>query len=56
MINVSIASFMMMNFTGSSTYTSPSGVKKEMKMAIPFQIALAAIGFILFIISKLIEI
>lgn len=55
LINLSIASFMTMNFTGSSTYTSLSGVKIEMKWAIPFQIAFAAIGFILFIISKLIE-
>jgi hypothetical protein len=52
-INQSIASFVMMNFTGSSTYTSLSGVKKEMKVAIPFQIAFAATGLILFIISKL---
>ncbi len=53
-IGVCIASFVTMNFTGSSTYTSLSGVKKEMKWAIPFQIAFASIGIILFIISKLI--
>ena len=52
-INISLASFMTMNFTGSSTYTSLSGVKKEMKVAIPLQITFAAIGLILFIISKL---
>lgn len=28
-----------MNFTGSSTYTSPSGVEKEMRRAIPLQAA-----------------
>jgi len=28
-----------MNFTGSSTFTSPSGVEKEMRRAIPFQTA-----------------
>jgi hypothetical protein len=53
LISVSIASFVTMNFTGSSTYTSLSGVKREMKWAIPFQIAFAAVGLILFIISKL---
>jgi hypothetical protein len=53
-INLSVASFVTMNFTGSSTYTSLSGVKKEMKWAIPFQIVFAAVGLILFIISKLI--
>lgn len=53
LISVSIASFVTMNFTGSSTYTSLSGVKREMKWAIPFQIAFASVGLVLFIISKL---
>lgn len=53
-ISVAIASFAAMNFTGSSTYTSLSGVKLEMKWAIPFQIGFVAIGLVLFIISKLI--
>ena len=52
LMNISVASFMMMNFTGSSTYTSLSGVKKEMKIAVPFQIAMASLGIILFVISK----
>ena len=26
-----------MNFTGSTTFTSPSGVEKEMRRAIPLQ-------------------
>lgn len=54
LMNVGIASFMTMNFTGSSTFTSLSGVKKEMKWALPFQIAFASVGFILYVISKLI--
>jgi hypothetical protein len=33
-----VASFAAMNFTGSSTYTSPSGVEKEMRFSIPLQI------------------
>jgi hypothetical protein len=44
-----ISSFMAMNFTGSSTFTSLSGVKKEMKMAVPVQIISMSIGLILFI-------
>jgi hypothetical protein len=48
-----ISSFVAMNFTGSSTYTSLSGVKKEMKIAIPLQIAFSVIGVILFIIGKI---
>jgi hypothetical protein len=39
-----ISSFLAMNFTGSSTYTSSSGVKKEMKRALPFIIVSAAFG------------
>lgn len=54
LLNLSLASFVTMNFTGSSTYTSLSGVSKEMKWAIPFQIIFAAVGLILFIISKLV--
>ncbi len=32
-----VASWCAMNFTGSSTFTSPSGVEKEMRRAIPLQ-------------------
>lgn len=52
MIMTSVSSFMAMNFTGSSTYTSLSGVKKEMKVAVPLQVLFAIIGLILFIVSR----
>jgi hypothetical protein len=39
-----ISSYLAMNFTGSSTYTSPSGVNKEMKKALPFIVGAAATG------------
>ena len=32
-----LSSFLGMNFTGGSTYTSLSGVRKEMKIAVPLQ-------------------
>lgn len=32
-----VASFCAMNFTGSTTFTSPSGVEKEMRRALPLQ-------------------
>ena len=48
-----ISSFLAMNFTGSSTYTSLSGVKKEMKTAVPLQLAFISTGIILMIIGKL---
>jgi acetyl-CoA decarbonylase/synthase complex subunit gamma len=44
-----LTSFIAMNFTGTSTYTSLSGVKKEMKVALPVQIATAAIGVCMWI-------
>ena len=39
-----ITSFIFMNYTGVSTYTSLSGVIKEMRIAMPVQIAFAVIG------------
>lgn len=41
-----MASFMGLNFTGASTYTSLSGVKKETRIAIPIMVVglLAALG------------
>ena len=39
-----IAAFFAMNFTGASTYTSLSGVRKEMRLAVPAQIAGGLIG------------
>ncbi len=47
-----LSSFMAMNFTGASTYTSLSGVQKEMKTALPVQIAGAALGLIGWIITR----
>jgi len=34
---IAVSSFTAMNFTGSTTFTSPSGVEKEMRYAIPCQ-------------------
>lgn len=41
-----LSAFLAMNFTGASTYTSLSGVKKEMRWAVPLQISAGVIGFI----------
>ncbi len=43
------SSFLAMNFTGSSTYTSLSGVKKEMRIAVPVQIGASVIGIVLWV-------
>jgi acetyl-CoA decarbonylase/synthase complex subunit gamma len=40
-----LSSFVVMNFTGASPYTSLSGVLAEMRVAVPVQAAVAAIGF-----------
>jgi acetyl-CoA decarbonylase/synthase complex subunit gamma len=42
-----ISAFLAMNFTGASTYTSLSGVKKEMRRALPLEISFAGAGLIL---------
>ena len=39
-----VSSFVAMNFTGVSTYTSLSGVRREMRVAVPLQVACAVIG------------
>ncbi len=44
-----VAAFLAMNFTGCSTYTSPAGVKKEMRLALPLEISAAALGSVLWI-------
>lgn len=54
LIMCGISSFMAMNFTGSSTFTSLSGVKKEMKVAIPLQLGFSTLGVIFFILGKLV--
>ncbi|MDD4870809.1 MAG: mercury methylation corrinoid protein HgcA [Kiritimatiellae bacterium] len=48
-IILAIISFIAMNFTGCSTFTSQSGVKREMRYAIPVQILLLVIGIALWI-------
>ena len=39
-----LSSYLALNFTGASTYTSPSGVNKEMKTALPWIAGAAAAG------------
>ena len=49
-----VSAFIAMNFTGTSTYTSLSGVLKEMKFAIPLQLSFAFIGIMLWIFARFI--
>jgi hypothetical protein len=41
-----ISAFLAMGFTGSSTYTSLSGVLKEMRSAVPVILASASVGIV----------
>jgi acetyl-CoA decarbonylase/synthase complex subunit gamma len=49
---IAIAAYLAMNFTGASTYTSLSGVKKEMRWAVPLEIAGAVVGLGLWLGSR----
>jgi acetyl-CoA decarbonylase/synthase complex subunit gamma len=46
-----VASFMAMNFTGSTPFTSLSGVRREMRVAVPLQTAGAVVGTILWVVG-----
>lgn len=46
--------YLAMNFTGASTYTSLSGVKKEMRWAIPLQIGAGIVGLTIWLGSRFI--
>jgi len=47
-----VSSFMAMNFTGATTYTSLSGVRREMRVAVPIQAAAAVVGVTLWLIGR----
>jgi hypothetical protein len=51
LIATTISSYLAMNFTGATPYTSPSGVEKEMRKAIPLQAAAILIGIGAWIIN-----
>ncbi len=47
-----LTSFVTLNFTGASTYTSLSGVKREVKIAVPIQLVCAAVGVGLWLVGR----
>jgi hypothetical protein len=49
LIVTSVSTFLAMNFTGASTYTSLSGVRKEMRWALPLEIAGGSLGLLLWL-------
>jgi len=42
-----VSSFVAMNFTGATPFTSPSGVEKEMRRALPVQAGLTVLAGLL---------
>jgi hypothetical protein len=49
------SSYIALQFTGSTTFTGMSGVKKELRVAIPLYLAGAAVSLILLVVYKLTE-
>ncbi len=47
------SAFLAMNFTGASTYTSLSGVRREMRWALPMEIGVGIAGFAVLLVSRL---
>lgn len=47
LLTISVSSYVAMNFTGATPFTSPSGVEKEMRRAIPLQLAAAVFAIVL---------
>jgi hypothetical protein len=50
-----LSSYTALQFTGATTYTGMSGVKKELKIAVPIYFSGLAISIILIVIYKLME-
>jgi hypothetical protein len=48
-LSAALSSYLAMNFTGTTPFTSPSGVEKEMRRFIPIQIGMALGGVVLWI-------
>ncbi len=47
-----VTSFITMSFVGSTTYTSLSGVRREMRIAVPLQLIAALAGIVLWIAGR----
>ncbi len=49
LITIAMSSYLAMNFTGATPFTSPSGVEKEMRVAIPIQAGAVVVSLFLWI-------
>lgn len=53
--SVAISAYLCMNFTGSTPFTSPSGVEQEMRRYLPWQVGTAALACALWIAAAFLE-
>ncbi len=47
-----VTAYLAMNFTGCSTYTSLSGVYREMRWALPLEIGMGLTGLVIWVVSR----
>lgn len=52
LLSVASCSFLGLMFTGSTPYTSASGVRREIRWAVPLQIAAAGTGLVLWLLAR----
>ena len=52
---IAVSSYLALNFTGCTPFTSMSGVKKEMRFAVPAYLIVCGIAVVLLIVFKLHE-
>ncbi len=52
---IAISSYLAMNFTGSTPFTSPSGVEKEMRLGLPVQALTACTALTLWVVRAFIS-
>jgi hypothetical protein len=50
-----LSSYLCMNFTGSTPFTSPSGVEKEMRRFIPMQLAAVVLALVFWVAAGFVE-
>jgi acetyl-CoA decarbonylase/synthase complex subunit gamma len=50
-----VTSFLALNFTGSTPFTSPSGVRKEMRLSLPVMAVALIAGLVFLVMGKMIE-
>lgn len=50
-----VASFAAINFTGCTTFTSVSGARREVRIAVPIQVAFAGLGIVLWLVGRFVQ-